>query len=56
MMCGRAHVLRMPHDDLFTRSLMIDGLEVEESVRLQQHGLGEGSRFMVADYLCLIKG
>ena len=42
MMCGRAHVLRMPSDDLFTRSLMIDGLEVEESVHLQQHGLGEG--------------
>jgi len=42
MMCGRAHVLRMPNEDLQTRSLMIDGLEVEESVYLQQHGLGEG--------------
>ncbi|MEM7400332.1 MAG: type I-MYXAN CRISPR-associated protein Cas6/Cmx6 [Pseudomonadota bacterium] len=42
MMCGRAHILRMPGDDLLTRSLMIDGLEVEESVHLQQHGLGEG--------------
>ncbi len=45
MMCGRAHVLRMPGDDLHTRSLMIDGLEVEESVYLQQHGLGEGRLF-----------
>ena len=42
MMCGRAHVLRMPGDDLQTRSLMIDGLEVEESVFLQQQGLGDG--------------
>lgn len=42
MMCGRAHVLRMPREDFLTRSLMIDGLEVEESVYLQQHGLGEG--------------
>jgi CRISPR-associated protein Cas6 len=42
MMCGRAHVLRMPEQYLYTRSLMIDGLEVGESVYLQQHGLGEG--------------
>jgi len=42
MLCGKAHVLRMPGDDLLTRSLMIDGLEIEESVHLQQHGLGEG--------------
>ncbi len=45
MMSGRAHLLRMPDDDLFTRSLMIDGLEVEESVYLQQHGLGAGRLF-----------
>ena len=42
MMSGRTHVLRIPEGDLFTRSLMIDGLEVEESVYLQQHGLGVG--------------
>lgn len=42
MMSGRAHVLRMPGKDLQTRSLMIDGLKVEESIFLQQNGLGEG--------------
>ena len=47
MMCGRAHVLRMPGEDFQTRSLMIDGLEVEESVHLQQHGLGEGRLYVM---------
>lgn len=42
MMSGRAHVLRMPDKDLYTRSLMIDGLKVEESIYLQQKGIGEG--------------
>lgn len=42
MMSGRAHVLRMPDKDLYTRSLMIDGLKAEESIYLQQQGLGEG--------------
>jgi len=42
MMSGRAHVLRMPEKDLYTRSLMIDGLEIEESIYLQQNGLGDG--------------
>ena len=27
-----------------TQSLMIDGLKVEESIRLQQEGLGEGQK------------
>lgn len=44
MMSGRAHVLRMPDEDLPTRSLMIDGLRVEESIFLQQHGLGKGRK------------
>ena len=44
MMSGLAHVLRMPGHNLLTRSLMLDGLEIEESVYLQQHGLGEGRK------------
>ena len=44
MISGLAHVLRMPGKNLFTRSLMIDGLEIEESIFLQQHGLGEGRK------------
>ncbi len=42
MMSGRAHVLRLPNQYLHTRSLMIDGLELDESIHLQQHGLGDG--------------
>ncbi len=44
MMSGLAHVLRMPEQNLSTRSLMIDGLDIEESIFLQQHGLGEGRK------------
>ena len=44
MISGLAHVLRMPEQNLSTRSLMIDGLEIEESIYLQQHGLGEGRK------------
>ncbi len=44
MMSGRAHVLRMPEQDLATRSLMIDSLDTEESVHLQRHGLGAGRK------------
>ncbi|MGH1536511.1 MAG: type I-MYXAN CRISPR-associated protein Cas6/Cmx6 [Gammaproteobacteria bacterium] len=42
MMSGLTHVLHMPDKDLLTRSLMIDGLKIEESIYLQQNGLGEG--------------
>ncbi len=42
MMSGLAHVLRMPDKNMYTRSLMIDGLKIEESIYLQQNGLGEG--------------
>ncbi len=44
MMSGRPHVLRMPKRNLCTRSLMLDGLEIEESVHLQQYGLGKGRK------------
>ena len=44
MISGLAHVLRMPGQNLNTRSLMIDDLEIEESIYLQQHGLGEGRK------------
>jgi len=40
MMAGRIHTFRLPGESLAVRSLMLDGLEVEESVRLQQEGLG----------------
>jgi CRISPR-associated protein Cas6 len=42
MMSGRCHIIRLPQATLVTRSLMIDGLQVAESVRLQQEGVGPG--------------
>ncbi len=45
MLTGRIQLLGFPEDDVKTRSLMIDGLEVSESVKLQQLGLGPGRKF-----------
>jgi CRISPR-associated protein Cas6 len=45
MMCGRSVILSFPDRDITTRSLMIDGIEPQESVRLQQEGLGIGRHF-----------
>lgn len=40
MLCGRETTIATPAGTLYTRSLMFADLAVEESVRLQQHGLG----------------
>jgi CRISPR-associated protein Cas6 len=40
MMCGTEHFIETPEARIRTRSLMIAGLEKEESLRLQQKGLG----------------
>ena len=45
MICGRSGTVRTRTDTLFTRALLIAGLKPEESVRLQQQGLGEGRFF-----------
>ena len=44
VMSGRVHMLRTPEEGLYTRSLMLAGLTVEESIHLQQHGLGAGRK------------
>ena len=41
MMGGLARKIHTPQGNIATRSLMIDGLKPPESVRVQQHGLGE---------------
>ncbi len=41
MLCGRQQSLRLPAANLVTRSLMVAELELEESLRLQQAGLGD---------------
>ncbi len=42
---GITHSLYFPEAPVFTRSLMVAELEPEQSVRLQQTGLGEGHTF-----------
>lgn len=42
MMSGRSHTIRLPDVTWVTRSLMIDGLQVTEALRLQEEGLGPG--------------
>ncbi len=41
LVCGRTHELRLPSGRLALRSLMIADLTQEESIRVQQDGLGE---------------
>ena len=45
MLAGRSHRLRLADGDVETRSLMLAGLEVSESVRVQEQGLGPGRLF-----------
>ena len=45
MMSGRAFTMSFPEEILKSRSLMIDGIEVTQSVQLQQEGLGPGRKF-----------
>lgn len=40
MLCGTAHAINTPQGEVQTRSLMIADLEYDESLRLQQQGLG----------------
>ncbi|MGB5427661.1 MAG: type I-MYXAN CRISPR-associated protein Cas6/Cmx6 [Gammaproteobacteria bacterium] len=42
MLGGISHRMKFPDGAVFTRSLMVADLEPEQSVRLQQVGLGEG--------------
>lgn len=39
-LCGKSHLLTTPDGAIRTRSLMLAGLSPDESVRLQQRGLG----------------
>ena len=42
MICGRCGEIRTADETIFTRALMVADLDPEESVTLQQQGLGEG--------------
>lgn len=40
VLCGKSHFLQTPDARIFTRSVMVADLQKEESIRLQQRGLG----------------
>ncbi len=40
LLCGRPHIFRLPNERIFSRRLMVADLKVEDSVKLQQQGLG----------------
>jgi len=40
MLPGKTHIIRTPDDDVITRSLMLAELDVDESIRLQEQGIG----------------
>ena len=40
LLCGRAHAIGHPEGALYTRSVMLADLEVEEAVAVQRHGIG----------------
>lgn len=42
MICGRSGAIRGNDEMIFTRALLVADLKPEESVRLQQQGIGEG--------------
>lgn len=44
MLCGIERLIHTPDGDIKTRSLMLADLKFEESIALQQHGLGEHRR------------
>lgn len=44
MMCGKESVIQLPDGELHARSLMLADLELEESVKLQEIGLGPGRK------------
>ena len=44
LLCGKTHILQGHYGDIFTRSVMLAELKPEESVRVQQQGIGEGRK------------
>ncbi len=43
-LCGKSHRFKLPEGELFTRSLMIADMKPEESLSLQEQGLGDGKK------------
>ncbi len=45
LLCGRSQTIKHPQHTLFTCSVMIADLSKQESITLQQHGIGQYQRF-----------
>jgi CRISPR-associated protein Cas6 len=43
-LCGKTNIVKLAETELFTRSLMIADMEANDSIRLQQLGIGEGRK------------
>jgi CRISPR-associated protein Cas6 len=44
LLCGKSYRFSLPGETVFTRRLMVADLSVEDSVKLQQRGLGPGRK------------
>ncbi len=44
LLCGKAHLISIPDERLYTRSLLVAGLTPDESVVLRHRGLGSGRK------------
>jgi CRISPR-associated protein Cas6 len=44
VLCGKTHRFKLPDGELFTRSLMIADLKPQDSIILQEEGLGDGRK------------
>ncbi len=44
LLCGKTHILQGHYGDIFTRSVMLAELKPEQSVTVQQQGIGEGRK------------
>ena len=45
LLCGRSHEIRTPDESIFTRGLMVAGLDSADSITLQEQSLGSGRLF-----------
>jgi len=44
LLCGKTHSLQGDYGNIFTRSIMLAELKPQESITVQQHGIGEGRK------------
>ena len=45
IMCGKPHIIRVPGEDIRTRSVMVADLDPKIAVKLQQQGVGRGRQY-----------